>query len=952
MKKKYNPKEIEESIYRMWKENGYFKPNNNIKKKSFCIIMPPPNITGILHMGHAFQHTIMDILIRYHRMQGDNTLWQIGFDHAGIATQMVVSKHIKLKHNINLNSFGRKNFIKKCWEWKNISINQINYQMQRLGNSVDWSRERFTLDPISSRGVKKVFIDLYNHNLIYRKKKLSNWDTKLRTVISDLELDYQVVKGNVWYIRYPILDYVNNSNIQKYLTVATTRPETLLGDTAVAVNPIDKRYISLIGKYVQVPLVNRIIPIISDQYVDMNKGTGCVKITPAHDFNDYEIALRHHLPLINIFQKDGNICEYFNVYDILGYDSNIYDNFIPIELRGLNKFLARNKLIDMLKELNLLENVFEENITLPYGDRSHSIIEPMLTNQWYLKISDLSQPAISAVLKNDIKFFPKKYQNMYFSWMNNIQDWCISRQLWWGHRIPAWYDIRGRIYVGKNEKDIRKKYFIPDNEELLQDEDVLDTWFSSSLWTFISLDWPKKNNLLNTFHPTNVIVTGFDIIFFWIARMIIMTMYCIKDNQNISHIPFKSVYITGLIRDENGKKMSKSEGNVLDPLDIIDGINLSDLLKKRTKFIIDKSKLKEISENTKKQFPSGISSFGSDALRFTFSSLSSPTRSINWDMNRLQGYKKFCNKIWNAGRFILIYFQNINIDMKYFRKILYFFDHWILLELNNVIKIYRDSLDIYRFDIAANELYNFVWHKFCDWYLEIIKIIVEVGSIQQVQNAQYTLFYVFESILRLSHPIIPFITEKIWKDIKHIMNISESTIMLQPFPIFNKKILNNSILKMMYFIQDMILFIRNTRVNFKIHSKKLLSIFISNLHINLQNIFLYYKNIIKKLAYLENITILFNENVSIPDTILGIIDNVKIFIIVVKDIDHSLELKKIKKKINILSTKINLLKELINNQEFIKKAPNKIILQKKENLNELITTYNKLIFQKNNILSV
>lgn len=950
MKKNYHPKDIEEITYNLWKKNNYFKPNNQVNKESFCIILPPPNITGSLHMGHAFQHTIMDILIRYHRMQGHNTLWQTGMDHAGIATQIIVSKKIKLEKNITLNQLGREKFIKKCWEWKKISQNNINYQMKRLGNSIDWSREKFTLDPDVAKGVQKVFIDLYNNNLIYRKKKLSNWDTELKTVISDLELEYRTKKGNVWNIKYPILYNKKQSNKKKYIIVSTTRPETLLGDTAIAVNPLDKRYNSLIGKYVIVPLVNRIIPIISDQYADINKGTGCVKITPAHDFNDYEVALRHKLPLINIFTYNGNISHFSNVYDIHGNISNIYDSFIPLELQGLNRFLARKKIINILEKLNLIDNILNENITVTYGDRSGSIIEPMLTDQWYLHISPLAKKAILFVSKDYIKFIPKQYKNMYLSWMNNIQDWCISRQLWWGHRIPAWYDINGNIYVGKNEKDIRKKYSISYDIKIIQDEDVLDTWFSSSLWTFISLDWPKKDNLLHVFHPTNVIVSGFDIIFFWIARMIMMTIYVMKDYNIISKIPFKYVYITGLICDELGKKMSKSKGNVIDPLDIIDGISLSDLLKKCTENITNDKKKNNIYNNIKKKFPNGIENFGSDALRFTFSALSSKTRRISWDMNRVKGYKNFCNKIWNIARFIKMNYTNQDIYVKKNKKCLLFFNSWILIQLNNTIYNYRNALDSYRFDIASNKLYNFIWHTFCDWYIEIVKIIFQIGSILEIQNTKYTLIYVFESLLRLAHPIIPFITEVIWKKIKNIIGIVGETIMLQIFPTYDVNILDNHISCTMVIIQKIIMFLRNVRISLNVHYKTLVSLFLRNVDIELKSILLSYKKIIKKIGFLKNITILSDHDNDIPNAIIGKVDNIKIFILIIKRINYKLELEKIKKQMNIVNNKINILKNLISNKNFIIKAPNKIVLQKKNDLKKMTLLYSQLMIQKNDIL--
>ncbi|MCW5197196.1 valine--tRNA ligase [Buchnera aphidicola] len=878
LNKNYNPKDIEKIIYNIWKNCNYFKPNYNLKKSSFCIILPPPNITGNLHMGHAFQQTIMDILIRYNRMKGKNTLWQIGIDHAGIATQIMVSKKIQLKENKTLHQISRDYFVSQCWKWKKKLNYNINYQMQRLGNSIDWSRERFTLDNKISYNVQKIFIRLYKNNLIYRKKRLSNWDIKLKTVISDLEVEIKNTYNQIWYIKYLILEKYQLSYKSKYLVVATTRPETLLGDTAIAVNPNDIRYQWCIGKYVKVPLLNRYIPIISDNYVDINKGTGCVKITPAHDFNDYEVSLRHKLPMINIFQKNGNICRQLDVYDTHGNFSNIYDSYVPNELRDLNKYTARKKIIHLLKKSNLLDYYLYDNVRVLLGDRSGSEIEPMLTNQWYLRTSLLSEHAILAVKEKKIKFIPNQYKNMYLSWMNNIQDWCISRQLWWGHRIPAWYDIHGNVYVEKNEKTVRKKHIILHNQKLIQDHDVLDTWFSSSLWTFLALDWPQKK-MLKIFHPTHVLVSGFDIIFFWIARMIMMTMYCLQDNIGILKIPFKQVYITGLIRDNMGQKMSKSKGNVLDPIDIIDGISFDDLLKKRTDNIMKDDFFHKIKTDTKKNFPNGIKNFGADALRFTFSSLSSINRNIQWDMNKLQGYRNFCNKLWNAGRFILKYVHIQNINIKNIKKNFLFFDLWIFMELNNTINMYHKFLKLYRFDLVTYEIYNFVWNKFCNWYLEFVKIILQHGSFVDIQNVQWTLVSIFEVILKLLHPIIPFITEIIWLKLRNIFSIVGETIMLQSLPIFNKKIMNFQIIYFMGIIQKIVLFMRQTRINLKLKCNYFLCVFISNAHFELNDFLFKNKSIIKKIGYIKNMKILSSINDIKINAIIGLVDKIKIFII-------------------------------------------------------------------------
>ncbi|CAL4321718.1 Valine--tRNA ligase [Buchnera aphidicola (Pterocallis alni)] len=946
MKKKYNPTQIEYSLYLHWKKKGYFKPHFNTKKKNFCIIMPPPNITGYLHMGHAFQQTIMDILIRYHRMQGDNTLWQMGLDHAGIATQIIVSKKINIEEKKNLHDIGRKNFIKKCWDWKDLVHNNINYQIQRLGSSVDWNRERFTLDDKSSKAIRKVFINLYHDNLIYRKKKLSNWDIELQTVVSDLEIENKSIFGKMWYIRYPIYNNCIKSITRKYLTVATTRPETLLGDVAIAVHPLDMRYKNIIGKFVIVPFINRCIPIVSDNCIDMYKGTGCVKITPAHDMNDYQVALRNSLPIINIFDKKGYVLNTFEIYDISMNISNIYNTNIPKDVKKLYFLDARMHIINFLDKIGMLSCIINDYVSILYGERSGSKIETLLTDQWYMKTDLLSKNAIKIVTDKKITFFPKQYKNMYLSWMNNIQDWCISRQLWWGHRIPAWYDDIGNIYVGNSELEIRKKYFISDEKKLIQDPDVLDTWFSSSLWTFVSLDWPKKNNLLKFFHPTSVLISGFDIIFFWVARMIMMTLYCLKDNHTIQ-VPFKKVYITGLILDEFGKKMSKSKGNVLDPIDMIDGISLSDLLKKRTVLHMKDNMVKKINNNTKKQFPHGITSFGADSLRFTFASLSSINRNINWDMNRLKGYRNFCTKIWNAGRFICMHINDNEINIHNYQKYFLFFDLWLLIKFNNMIRKYRSALDCYRFDVAAHKLYNFFWHTFCDWYLEIVKIFLQFGSEQEKMSVKYTMFHVFETILKIAHPIIPFITEYIWKKLKNFLSIKGKTIMLQSFPNYNDMIIDNNIVNIMSFIKKVILFIRNVRTIFNISSKYLLCLFVHDVSLEYKNIVLYYQLIIKKIAYLENIMFV-DFNYILPiNSVTDIIHNIKCSIVLNIIINPKCELIKVLNKIYAINLKINILNNTFLNKKFLNRAPKNLIIQKKNNLSVLILTQEKLLKQKN-----
>ncbi|QCI20501.1 valine--tRNA ligase [Buchnera aphidicola (Brachycaudus cardui)] len=944
MEKIYNPKNIEEFLYNFWEKNGYFKPNN-IKKPSFCIMMPPPNITGSLHMGHAFQQTIMDILVRYHRMQGKNTLWQVGTDHAGIATQLLVERQIFLEEKKTKKDYSRDDFIKKIWIWKKKYNSIVTQQMRRLGVSVDWDREKFTLDADISISVREAFILLYKNNLIYKKKRLVHWDSRLETVISDLEVEHRLVKGKQWFIRYPIIqNKVISSSKIKYLIISTTRPETLLGDTAIAVNPKDHKYKKFIGQFVECPLVNRVIPIIEDKYADIEKGTGCVKITPAHDFNDYKVGYHHKLPMINVFSFDGKIRCIAQVYSYDGQKSDIYNNFIPLQFQKLDISSARIKIIEEVEKLGLLDHIEQCDIITPYSDRSGATIEPMLTNQWYLKTSALSKIAIDAVKNKEIKFIPKQYKSMYLSWMNNIEDWCISRQLWWGHRIPVWYDDQKNAYVGRNEEEIRAEYSISKDKLLIQDDDVLDTWFSSGLWTFSTLGWPKKTKFLKIFHSTDILVSGFDIIFFWIARMIMLTMFFIKDKYGKPEIPFKNVYITGLIRDEEGKKMSKSKGNVLDPLDMIDGISLQELLKKRTSNLLQPNLSNKITQDTIRQFPKGIESTGTDALRFTFASLASSTRDIQWDMNRLKGYRNFCNKLWNASRFVLMNTKdhcflpfNINDEMLTVNK-------WILVELNHTIKLYRESLDTYRFDIASNVLYDFIWNIFCDWYLEFVKIIFHNSSYKEVYLTKNILIYVLEVILRLAHPIIPFITETIWQRVKLVKNIKDKTIMLQKFPKYSHEISNKKILLNINWIKKIIIFLRTIRINMNINSTKLIPLFLYKITseqeaVIKENIFL-----LKKMSFLNDITILlkeYDEDLCIKE----IIDGAEIILPILKFVDKEKELKRLKKEIEKIDINLIKIKNKLANKSFISYAPEKIVIQEKIKLLRLNKIYKKLLQQ-------
>jgi valyl-tRNA synthetase len=747
MDKSYNPADIEQRWYRFWENQSYFEPAGG--EGSYCIMLPPPNVTGSLHMGHAFQDTIMDTLTRWQRMKGADTLWQPGTDHAGIATQMVVERQL-LSAGKSRHDLGRDQFVEAVWEWKEHSGDTINEQMRRLGTSVDWSRHCFTMDEDLSQAVKQVFVQLYDEGLIYRGKRLVNWDPVLHTALSDLEVISEEENGKLWHIRYPRKDG------RGHLVVATTRPETLLGDTAVAVNPDDERYLDLVGKELELPLTGRSIPIIADEYVDMEFGSGCVKITPAHDFNDYEIGKRHQLPIINVLDPNASLNEN-----------------APEAYRGLDRFEARRKIVEDLESQGLLEKTEDHKLMIPRGDRSHAVVEPYLTDQWYVKIEPLAQPAIEAVEDGRISFVPANWSKTYFDWMHRIEDWCISRQLWWGHRIPAWYDPDGNIHVGMSEEDARLKAGLADDVKLRQEEDVLDTWFSSALWPFSTLGWPEKTDALKRFYPTSVLVTGFDIIFFWVARMIMMGMKFMDD------VPFRTVYIHGLIRDGHGQKMSKSKGNVLDPIDLIEGIELEPLVIKRSSGLMQPQMAPAIEMATRQEFPNGIPAFGTDALRFTFATLATTGRDIRFDLGRIEGNRNFCNKLWNAARYVLMQTEGEAVSPSSNPDII---DQWILSRMNRVIRDVEEHLSGYRLDLAAQALYEFIWNEYCDWYLEFSKSTLSTGSPQQQAATRHTLLSVLESSLRALHPMMPFITEEIWQRVSTPLGITGDSIMMQPFP--------------------------------------------------------------------------------------------------------------------------------------------------------------------------
>ncbi|CRY74450.1 MULTISPECIES: valine--tRNA ligase [Yersinia pseudotuberculosis complex] len=949
--KTYSPQEIEQPLYEHWEKQGYFKPNGDTSKESYCIMIPPPNVTGSLHMGHAFQQTIMDTLIRYQRMQGKNTLWQAGTDHAGIATQMVVERKIAAEEGKTRHDYGRDAFIDKIWEWKGESGGTITRQMRRLGNSVDWERERFTMDEGLSNAVKEVFVRLHKEDLIYRGKRLVNWDPKLRTAISDLEVENRESKGSMWHLRYPLADGAKTAEGKDYLVVATTRPETVLGDTGVAVNPEDPRYKDLIGKEVILPLVGRRIPILGDEHADMEKGTGCVKITPAHDFNDYEVGKRHALPMINILTFDGDIRSEAEVFDTHGEATDACSNAIPAQFQRLERFAARKAVVAEFEKLGLLEEVKPHDLTVPYGDRGGVVIEPMLTDQWYVRTAPLAKVAIEAVENGEIQFVPKQYENMYYSWMRDIQDWCISRQLWWGHRIPAWYDEQGNVYVGRDEAEVRRDNNLGAEVALRQDEDVLDTWFSSGLWTFSTLGWPEQTDALKTFHPTSVVVSGFDIIFFWIARMIMLTMHFMKDENGKPQVPFKTVYMTGLIRDDEGQKMSKSKGNVIDPLDMVDGISLEALLEKRTGNMMQPQLAEKIRKRTEKQFPNGIEPHGTDALRFTLAALASTGRDINWDMKRLEGYRNFCNKLWNASRFVLMNTEGQDCGQNGGEMVLSLADRWILAEFNQTIKAYREAMDTYRFDLAAGILYEFTWNQFCDWYLELTKPVMNSGSEAELRGTRHTLIQVLEALLRLAHPIIPYITETIWQRVKNLKGITADTIMLQPFPEYDASQVDEQALSDLEWIKQTIIAVRNIRAEMNIAPGKPLEVMLRGANAQAQRRVLENQSFIQSLARLSSLTLL-AEGDKGPVSVTKLVEGAEVLIPMAGLIDKATELDRLAKEVAKLDAEIERIEGKLGNEGFVARAPEAVVAKERERLAACAEAKQKLIEQQATIAAL
>ncbi len=921
MDKIYSPEAIESECYKTWESHHYFQPQGDAKK--FCIMLPPPNVTGSLHMGHGFQHTIMDALTRYHRMIGDKTLWQPGTDHAGISTQLVVERQLEAA-GISKKDLTREQFLEYVWKWKNESGNTITQQMRRLGTSVDWTRERFTMDEGLSAAVQKVFVQLHDEGLIYRGTRLVNWDPKLGTAVSDLEVLSEEEEGFLWHIRYPVV------NSKEVIIVATTRPETLLGDAAVAVNPEDERFKHLIGQHVHLPLCDRTIPIIADDYVDKEFATGCVKITPAHDFNDHEVGKRHELPIVSILTKKAAI-----------------NKNAPLKYQGMDRFVAREQIIKDLIAEDLLVKTEAHKLKVPRGEKSNVVIEPLLTDQWYVKIQPLAEPAIEAVKNGEIRFIPENWSKTYFQWMENIEDWCISRQLWWGHRIPAWYDSNGNVYVGYSENDVRFKYNIKESTALKQDEDVLDTWFSSALWPFSTLGWPERTADLEQFYPTAVLVTGFDIIFFWVARMIMMGL------KFTGKVPFKDVFITGLIRDSEGHKMSKSKGNVLDPLDIIDGIDIESLVTKRTSNLMLQSVKDKIVKATRKEFPEGINAYGTDALRFTYCSLASNGRNIRFDLGRVEGYRNFCNKLWNAARYVMMNTDEEQIDFgdgafQYSPA-----DQWILSRLQRTISKVHHYFETYRFDLLSSTLYEFVWHEYCDWYLELSKPVLQDEHALSAlkRGTRKTLIHVLDQILKLLHPLMPFITEEIWQRTTKFTSENGGTIMLSPYPQVDASFINDTIEEELDWLKAAIQAIRTIRSEMSISPAKLIPLYVRNITPMLKSRMEKYQDTLKALSKIKQINFL-DDNTPVPVSATAVLGEIELLIPMADLIDKEAELARLAKELAKLDKDINLAEGKLNNPKFTDKAPADIIAKEQEKLAQAQQAKEKLLQHKVRIESL
>ena len=896
MDKSYQPSEIEQRIYERWETLGCFEPAGDGPR--YCIMIPPPNVTGTLHMGHAFQHTIMDTLIRYHRMLGKRVLWQPGTDHAGIATQMVVERLLAAEGS-SRSELGREGFLDRVWQWKAQSGDRIAQQLRRIGASVAWSRERFTMDPGLSAAVTRVFVSLYEQGMIYRGKRLVNWDPVLHTALSDLEVVAAEEDGQLWYFRYPL------AAREERLVVATTRPETMFGDTAVAVHPQDRRYAHLVGQDIELPLVARRIPIIADEHVDPEFGTGCVKITPAHDFNDYDIGKRHDLPMINVLTADAAM-----------------NDACPEAYRGMDRFAARAAIVSEFERLGLLDKVENYTVKIPRGDRSGAVIEPYLTDQWYVDVESLVKPAIAAVEAGRTRFVPEHWSKTYFEWMHNIQDWCISRQLWWGHRIPAWYDDRGKVYVAASEADARRRHGIADSVALRQDEDVLDTWFSSGLWPFSALGWPRKTAALDDFYPGSVLVTGFDIIFFWVARMIMLGI------RFMDEVPFREVYIHGLIRDQDGQKMSKSKGNVLDPLDLIDGVDLDTLLRKRTTGLMQPQLAPKIEQATRRQFPEGIEQYGADALRFTFAALATTGRDIRFDLGRIEGYKNFCNKLWNAAHYVLLHAGEDEAGEDEYSAA----DRWIRARLDHAVHQVRQHFDQYRLDLAAQAIYEFTWHEFCDWYIELSKPMLTADKVSAGvrRGTRRTLIETLETLLRLLHPIMPFITEEIWQQLAPIAGIEGETIMRRPFPDAADTPSADAVADIEW-LRRLILGIRQIRGEMDIPPGKPVPLILKNAtdldRCRAQR----HALLLERVGRVASVTTL-DEGAQTPPAAIALLDELRVLVPLKGLIDVGAELARLEKRHAKLAAERAKSAGKLGNDGFVNKAPAAVIAQERERL--------------------
>ena len=900
MDKSYRPKDIEQRHYERWERNGWFAPSGT--GDPYCIVIPPPNVTGTLHMGHAFSDTIMDALIRYNRMCGRNTLWQPGMDHAGIATQMVVERQLE-SEGTSRKELGRDKFVQRVWRWKDESGGHICKQLRRLGASVDWDRDRFTMDEDLSAAVVEVFVTLYDDGLIYRGNRLVNWDPVLHTALSDLEVLDSEESGHLWHFRYPL------ASGNGHLVVATTRPETMLGDSAVAVHPADERYRDLVGQEIILPLVERRMPVIADEYVDPEFGTGCVKITPAHDFNDYEIGKRHKLPEYNILDDNAAI-----------------NDSAPAAYRGLDRFEARTKIVNDLEKLGLLDKVEEYQLTLPRGDRSGAIIEPYLTDQWYVDIAPLAKPAIEAVETGKIRFIPDNWSKTYFDWMHNIKDWCISRQLWWGHRIPAWYDDAGNIFVARNEDEVRKKHNIDASVALRQDDDVLDTWFSSGLWPFTTQGWPEQTDSLKVFYPGQVLVTGFDIIFFWVARMMMFGLRFMGD------VPFHEVYIHGLIRDQDGQKMSKSKGNALDPLDLIDGIDLDSLLEKRVAGLMQTHLQPKIETATRSQFPDGINEYGADALRFTFASLATTGRDIRFDLGRIEGYKNFCNKLWNASRYVLMNTESLDDGEVEFSAA----DKWIRSRLGAAVTSVHENFAGYRLDLVAQSVYEFTWHEFCDWYLELSKPVLQSDTATEAQKrgTRRTLIEVLEELLRLLHPLIPFVTEEIWAQVAPRAGKVGDTIMLAEYPGPNIHATGAAVEEEIEWVRRFILGIRQIRGELDISPGKQLPVMLENSTARDRAFAAQNAHLLERVGRVASVTALAADEKA-PASAIALLGNMRLHVPMAGLIDVDAEKTRLGKQRGRINGDLERTRSKLDNRDFVNNAPADVVTKARQRVAEL-----------------